>query len=142
MRAFLFLALWVAIGALGAFGIRRIATTWARRACLALWLLVPALSQIPILMEGDGPIGWVLVLIASLPWWFGVLMGWMYKPTHRGDLATKTWGCGWRGILLLVTLTVLGLFAAFDTLREGGAFSPKKCEENGGVWNHAIEVCE
>jgi len=142
MRAALLVVLWIAISALGAFGIRRMAIVWTRRACLALWLLAPALVQAPNLLGDGAAIAWVLVLVASMLWWFGTLIGWLYKPNRQGELATISWGCGWRGIVLVVVPTALGLFVAFSALQESGAFSPQKCEENGGVWDHGIEVCK
>lgn len=44
-------------------------------------------------------------------------------------------------LAILVTVIAALLFAVVKGGFMASAFSPKVCEEEGGTWDHAIEVC-
>ena len=44
-------------------------------------------------------------------------------------------------LLALVLLIIAVSTAGYLSLEKAGQFSPRKCEEKGGRWDEAVELC-
>lgn len=71
----------------------------------------------------------------------------MTDETEPHQPNSKSSGLGRQLRVLLITvvsivlLIIIACGGAYFILERGGAFSAKKCAENGGRWDDAIEIC-